>query len=263
MVNFRMERTRVELVTSSMPLKRATNCANAPYELFISCIPYPKHNINIIFMKLFFIIFFIKYFIIKYFNMNNKINDILKKPDGIIAFPTDTVWGIGCLVENKNAVERIYSIKERSKKKPLIILGSKIEHLVPYVSMISETAWKIIYKYLPGAVTLVFPKSEKTPHYLTSGGNTIGIRIPDSPPIIEFLEKSVKNHVLATTSANISNEKPGLSKSDVLKNLGDKVDYILDDCGFKAKGTESTVILIDSNDNIKILRQGAVLINIS
>ena len=60
-----------------------------------------------------------------------KINKLLKKSDGVIAFPTDTVWGIGCLVENEKAVNRIYNIKGRSKNKPLILLGSKIDYLVP------------------------------------------------------------------------------------------------------------------------------------
>ena len=192
----------------------------------------------------------------------NKIHKVLKKPDGVIAFPTDTVWGIGCLVENDQAVNRIYSIKGRSETKPLILLGSKIEHLVPYISEISDITRQIINKYLPGAVTLVLPKSEEAPSYLTSGGNTIGIRIPDCPPFLDVLEKSVDNHVLATTSANISGEKSPVSRLEVEKSIGNKVDYILDDYGFSAKGTESTVISIDTFGNIKILRQGAVIIDL-
>lgn len=190
-----------------------------------------------------------------------KIHEILKKPDGVIAFPTDTVWGVGCLVENKSAVDRIYAIKGRSEAKPLILLGSKIDYLVPFVAEIPDIGWKIIDKYLPGAVTLVLKKSEKTPSYITSGGSTIGIRIPDCPPFIELLENTVDSNVLATTSANISGEQAAISKADVQKSLGNKIDYVLDDYGFTPKGIESTVIMIDKK-NIKILRQGAVIIDL-
>lgn len=191
-----------------------------------------------------------------------KIHNSLKKPDGIIAFPTDTVWGIGCLIENELAVDRIYSTKGRSEIKPLILLGSKIEYLVPYVAQIPEVARKIIDKYMPGAVTLVLQKSDITPSYLTSGGNTIGIRIPNCPPFLSLLDNAVENHVLATTSANLSGEPAALSKSEVESKLGDKVDYILDDYGYSAKGIESTVVLVESSKNIKILRQGAVIIDV-
>ncbi|EKE02210.1 MAG: hypothetical protein ACD_20C00411G0011 [uncultured bacterium] len=191
-----------------------------------------------------------------------KIHNSLKSPDGIIAFPTDTVWGVGCLIENELAVNRIYSTKGRSEIKPLILLGSKIEYLVPYVAEIPEVAGKIIDKYLPGAVTLVLQKSDKTPSYLTSGGNTVGIRIPNCPPFLSLLDNAIESHVLATTSANLSGEPAALSKSEIENKLGDKVDYILDDYGYSAKGTESTVVLVDPSGNIKILRQGAVAIDV-
>ncbi|MDD3013577.1 MAG: L-threonylcarbamoyladenylate synthase [Candidatus Gastranaerophilales bacterium] len=191
-----------------------------------------------------------------------KIHNALSKTDGVIAFPTDTVWGIGCLVENKDAVDRIYHIKNRSKIKPLILLGSKIDYLVPYLNEIPEKAWEIINKYLPGAVTLVLPKNKKTPDYITSGFDTVGIRIPNNPPLIDLLENSVKDHVLATTSANISDTVSSLTKKDVENSVGDFVDYILDDYGFICNGTESTVLSVDRTGNIKILRQGAVEIKI-
>jgi len=191
-----------------------------------------------------------------------KIRNVLNKPDGIIAFPTDTVWGMGCRINNKSAVDRIYRIKTRSKIKPLILLGSKIEYLVPYLKEIPEKAWEIIDKYLPGAVTLVLPKSEKTPDYITSGFDTVGIRIPDNPPFVDLLEYAVDGHVLATTSANISDTASSLTKEDVKNSFGDSVDYILDDYGFPCKGIESTVLAVDISGKITIFRQGAVEIKI-
>lgn len=187
-----------------------------------------------------------------------KARDILNKPDGIIAFPTDTVWGIGCNINNEKAIKKIYSAKNRPKNKPLILLGSKIEYLIPYVDQIPDNAWHIINKYLPGAVTLVLPKSKLVSSILTLGFDTIGIRIPDNPPLLDLLEQAVKNHVLATTSANISGISPSLTKHEVELSLGSHIDYILDDYGFLPQGKESTVVSIDSEGKTKILRQGTV-----
>lgn len=190
-----------------------------------------------------------------------KIKNILGN-DGIVAFPTDTVWGIGCLPESQKAVEKIYSIKSRDKQKPLILLGKNIESLLPYIEALSENARKIIKKYFPGAVTLVIKKSQKTSDYLTSGFDTIGVRIPNCPVFIEMLEKCAENGVLATTSANISEMGAVSTKNEVIVSIGDKIDYILDDFGFIPNGTESTVILIDESGNLKILRQGAIEVKI-
>ena len=191
-----------------------------------------------------------------------KIRNVLSKPDSVIAFPTDTVWGMGCLVNNKAAVDRIYHIKTRSIIKPLILLGSKIDYLVPYLQEIPEKAWEIINKYLPGAVTLVLSKSEKTPDYITSGFDTVGIRIPNNPPFIDLLENAIENHVLATTSANISDTRSSLTKQEVENSVGKYVDYILDDYNYPCKGIASTVLAVDLSGNITILRQGSVDIKI-
>lgn len=189
----------------------------------------------------------------------NKIKTLLKN-DGVIAFLTDTVWGIGCLPENKKAVDKIYSLKSRETAKPLILLGKDIESMLPYVEKFHENAGKIIKKYLPGSVTLVLKKNPLTPNYMTSGLNTVGIRIPDCPPFIEFLDKCTDSGVLATTSANISGRGSNTCKKEVISSIGDKVDYILDDYGFSPKGTESTVLSVDESGEIKIFRQGAVII---
>lgn len=191
-----------------------------------------------------------------------KIQSVLTVQGGVIAFPTDTVWGIGCDISNKQAIKRIYSIKERPKNKPLILLGSKIDYLVPYVSKINITAGKIIEKYFPGAVTIVLPKSKLVPASINSGFDTVGIRVPDYIPFIELLNRSVTSHVLATTSANISGNKTSLSKKEVKDSIGNYIDYILDDYGFESKELESTVVLVNDDESFKIIRQGAVDIDI-
>lgn len=193
--------------------------------------------------------------------MNENIREILKN-NGVIAFPTDTVWGIGCLPENKKAVEKIYSIKSRDTGKPLILLGKNIESLLPYVEKLPENAEKIVKKYFPGAVTLVVKKSALTPDYITAGFDTVGIRVPDCPIFIEMLEKCIDNGVLATTSANISEMGAISTKEEVINSIGDKIDYILDDFGFIPKGTESTVVSVNEAGIIKVLRQGAIEVKI-
>ncbi len=188
-----------------------------------------------------------------------EISRILKN-GGVIAFPTDTVWGVGCLAESRSAADKIYLIKKRERKKPLILLGSRLEYLLPYVEALPAKAAELIKKHFPGALTIVLKKSDKTPDYIASGYNTVGIRIPDHPVFLEMIERSVETHILATTSANISGQGAVFDKNNIIDSLGENIDYILDDYGFSAGGGESTVVHIDGCNKIKVLRQGAIFL---
>ena len=186
-----------------------------------------------------------------------KIKKILEN-DGVIAFVTDTVWGVGCLPTSKKAVEKIYEIKHRDSKKPLILMSNDIEPLRKYVKPLNEKAENLVEKYFAGALTLVVEKSELTPDYITSGLNTVGIRVPDNKVFAEICS-CVDGNVLATTSANLSNEPPALNYDEAVKYIGDKVDFVVEDYGKKAQGHASTVAGIFS-DSIKIFRQGDVVL---
>lgn len=188
-----------------------------------------------------------------------KIKNILEN-DGVIAFVTDTVWGLGCLPTSKKAVERIYEIKHRDSKKPLILMSNDIEPLRKYVKPLTEKAEALIKKYFAGALTLVVEKSELTPDYITSGLNTVGIRVPDNKVFAEICS-CVEGNVLATTSANLSNEPPALTYDEAVKYIGDKVDLVVEDYGEKAQGRASTVAGIFP-DSIKIFRQGDVVLDV-
>lgn len=190
-------------------------------------------------------------------NFIKSINNTLKE-GGVIAFVTDTVWGLGCLPNNEKAVKKIYEIKHRESKKPLILMSNEFNNLKKYISSTSITMQKLIEKYFPGALTIVSKKSDLTPTFITSNMETVGIRVPNNI-IFQNICKIIEGHVLATTSANISGNASGKSFEDVKNELGDKVDYIFEDYGFKAKGLESTVIKIE-NDKIDILRQGAIFL---
>jgi len=188
-------------------------------------------------------------------DLKNKIKTILDN-DGVIAFVTDTVWGLGCLPSSEIAVKKIYEIKKREAKKPLILMSNEVENLLPYVKYIGEKAKSLIKKHFPGALTLVLAKSEITQGYITSGFDTVGIRVPDNDVFKEICE-GITGHVLATTSANLSNEPSAKTYEQAVENIGGKVDLIIEDFGCGAKGLESTVALI-FKDEIKVLRQGAI-----
>ena len=187
-----------------------------------------------------------------------KINQILNS-DGVISFVTDTVWGIGCLPSSEKAVEKIYEIKGRDRTKPLILMSNKIEYLLPYVENMSKTAKNLAEKYLPGALTIIVNKSAKTPLYMTSQKDTVGIRIPNNCVFSKLCE-NIDGHVLATTSANLSGQPSAKTLQEAKSFIGDHVDYIVENEEDNAKGLESTVILA-LDENIKILRQGSIFIS--
>ena len=86
---------------------------------------------------------------------------------GVIAYVTDTVWGLGCLPDNEKAVKKIYEIKKRETQKPLILMSNEVYNLLDYVKPIPKVGQQLIKKYFPGALTIVTDKSDKTPDYIT------------------------------------------------------------------------------------------------
>lgn len=188
---------------------------------------------------------------------SKKLNEKLAN-GGVVSFVTDTVWGVGCLPSNEKGVENIYELKNRDRSKPLILMSDSVENLLPYVKNISPVAKALMDKYFPGALTLIFEKSDLTPDFVTSNQNTVGIRVPNNP-VFQQLCKSVEGQVLATTSANLSGQAPALNYDEALKNVGEHVEYVFEDYGFECQGKASTVALA-LNDEIKVLRQGEVVI---
>lgn len=190
--------------------------------------------------------------------MYSNLNQILKN-DGIIAFVTDTVWGIGCLPTSEKAVQRIYNIKHREAKKPLILMSDDIYPLFEYIKQpVEKQAQRLIKDHFPGALTLVVEKSEKTPEYITSGMNTVGIRVPNNETFANIC-RATDGRVLATTSANISGEPPALTYQEALSYIGSEVDIVIKDGGHVAKGMASTVVGFKNGETI-IYRQGEIFI---
>ena len=190
--------------------------------------------------------------------MYSKINEILKN-DGVIAYVTDTVWGIGCLPSSEKAVKKIYDIKQRETKKPLILMSYDIYPLLDYVKQpIEKEGQKLIKKYFPGALTVVLEKSENTPDYITSGMPTVGIRVPNNQTFAEIC-KNIDGGVLATTSANHSGEPSALTYEEAVKYIGDKVDLVVPSDGFEAQGKASTVVGF-KNGEVVVFMQGEIFV---
>ena len=188
----------------------------------------------------------------------NQINEILNN-DGVIAFVTDTVWGLGCLPTSEKAVQRIYDIKHREAKKPLILMSDDIYPLFDYVKQpIQKQAQRLIKDHFPGALTLVIEKSKNTPDYITSGMNTVGIRVPNNETFANVC-KSIDGRVLATTSANLSGEPAALTYEEAKAYIGEQVDLVVQDYGHNAKGIASTVVGFKNEEPI-IFRQGDIII---
>lgn len=186
-----------------------------------------------------------------------ELNEILKN-GGVISFVTDTVWGLGCLPSSQKGVERIYEIKGRDRSKPLILMSDETKYLLPYIETVPDKTKELMNKYFPGALTVILKKSEKTPLYITSEKKTVGIRVPDNQFFKELCSK-IDGHVLATTSANLSNHVSSKTFEEANKSIGKYVDIVFEDYGYTCKGMESTVLLA-VNDEFKILRQGSIIL---
>jgi len=185
------------------------------------------------------------------------LNQTLKN-GGVIAFVTDTVWGVGCLPTSEKGVEKIYNMKGRDRSKPLILMSNSVENMLPYVKFVPETAQKLINEHFPGALTIILKKSDLTPDFMTSGMDTVGIRVPDNK-FFSQLCSVIEGDVLATTSANVSTMPSAKTYAEANEYIGQDVDYIFEDCGHACAGVESTVVLA-KDDSVKILRQGSVKI---
>jgi len=179
----------------------------------------------------------------------------LKKGE-VLAFKTDTVWGFGANPNDITAIEKIYEIKKRDIKKPLILMSNDFSHLKKYINFIPDYAKMLIEKHLPGALTLIFDKSNICPNEITTNTNTIGVRIPNSKDFSNLINKlDVK--VLATTSCNISGEKPVESYAEAREKFSNTATIIKPIEDIKNENIPSTVILCLKNE-YKILRQGAL-----
>lgn len=179
-------------------------------------------------------------------DLNSMLNINLK--DDVIIFETDTVYGIGCLLSSEKGIKRIYEIKSREQKNPLAVLCSNLEQVENLVVNFSK-GYKLAQKFWPGALTLVFQKQHTVGDFVTSGLDTVGVRIPNNETALALL-----NHFgpMAVTSLNISKEPAILNFKDTLEYLN-VVDYIVE--GKDLSSLSSTVFDVVHQ---RVLRQGEI-----
>jgi len=170
---------------------------------------------------------------------------------GIILYPTDTVYALGCDIRKKNAIEKIYRIKKIDKKKPLSIILSDISTISKYTKFVSNDAFKIMKKALPGPYTFIFKASKLVPELLITNQKTIGVRIPDNK-IASELVKTLDSPILST-SVNTPEGDYVIDPDNLNKELENQIDLIIN-VGIKISNP-STVIDF-SADNIDVIRKG-------
>lgn len=172
----------------------------------------------------------------------------------IIVLPTDTVYGIATSPFNEESVKKIYSLKERNLSKPCNILVSNVNMIEKVTKSISEIEGKIIKEFFPGALTIIFDKNDVIPSVVTSGLDTIGIRMPDNKFLLELIENI--GYPILATSLNLSGKQAEIN----IKNLPDKIEKNVDmivDAGDAKIKRASTIVKVEGK-KIKILREGPI-----
>ena len=173
---------------------------------------------------------------------------------GIVAFPTDTVYGLGACSYLHRAVERVYAVKERPLGMALPLLLSSTLQISEVAEPVPPVAWLLAEKFLPGALTLVLRKSSLVPEIVTAGGITVAVRVPAHPvPVALALGLGVP---ISGTSANLSGKPSALTAEEVHSQFGDKIDLIIDG-GQCLGGRESTIVDVTGEVPV-VLREGAI-----
>lgn len=174
---------------------------------------------------------------------------------GVILYPTDTVWGIGCDATNEAAVQRIFEIKHRADSKSMLVLLDGAGKLQGYVERVPDTAWTLL-EVSEGQkpMTIIYPKAKNLAHNLLAEDGSVGIRITQEPfsrALCEQLRRPV-----VSTSANISGEPAAKVFEEIVQEIRDAVDYV---CMYrrndKTPHQPSSIVKIDEAEHITIIRQ--------
>jgi L-threonylcarbamoyladenylate synthase len=176
------------------------------------------------------------------------------KEGGIVAFPTDTVYGLGAAISFPQAVARVYDVKKRPQNMPLPLLLADKSQIGEVAEAVPPVAWLLAAKFLPGALTMVLFKSKAVPDTVSGGGKTVAIRIPAHPVPLALI-KGLGAPIVGT-SANLSGQPSALTAEEAYTQLNGRVDLIIDG-GRCPGGRESTVVDLTSETPL-VLREGAI-----
>lgn len=174
--------------------------------------------------------------------------------DGLVVIPTDTVYGVAARLDRPGAVARLYVAKGRPEDKPIPVLISSPDHLARLTRDLPAGAATFAARFWPGALTIALPRSAAVPDLVVSGGDTVGLRMPDHPFALALI--AACGGALAVTSANRSGEPSLREAAAVAEAIGGAVDLIVDG-GTTPGGLPSTVIALDESGP-RILRAGPI-----
>jgi len=173
---------------------------------------------------------------------------------GVVAVPTESFYALAVSVMDENALRRLMSIKKRPEKNPILILISSADDLDRYVVQVPPMAMKLIRRFWPGGLTLVFQGKENLSATLTSGPGQIGVRLSSHPVPTELAR--LAGVAITGTSANVSGEPPCRSAAQVMKAIGNDIDLVID--GGETQGGKASTVLNVTVQPPKILREGMV-----
>ena len=176
--------------------------------------------------------------------------EVLEK-DGLVAYPTDTYYALGCSLGSKRGIDRLYQLKGRDRKKPLSFLCADLERVADYAK-VSNFAYRTMKSLVPGAFTFILPATRFVPDLLQNRQQQVGIRVPDAPIPRELARLLGKP--LVTTSASAHDGTVLEDAHQIKEALGQQVDLVLDDGGIRHLEASTVVSLV--GDQIEILRQG-------
>lgn len=173
------------------------------------------------------------------------------KEGGLIAFPTETVFGLGVIFDNEASYKRLIDVKRRPPEKPFTLMLSDIEQIEKY-AYVNDKARKLISSFMPGQFTIILKAKENLPSYCVSKEGNVGIRI-SSDELVRKLIREVGKPLLVP-SANKSGEPPLTKDNDVIGIFDNEIDAII--MGESISNTPSTIVLID--EDVHILREGLI-----
>jgi L-threonylcarbamoyladenylate synthase len=179
--------------------------------------------------------------------------DMLKK-GGIIAYPTETFYGLGAKFDMEDSLKKLYDIKQRPEEKAMPLIIANKELLTVITASMNKTAVSLMDRFWPGPLTLIFPAKENLSEYITAGTHKVAVRIPGESFAL-YLAITASFPITAT-SANLSGTSPAQDAETVIRYFGDKIDLIIDG-GTTSGGLPSTIVDV-TGDEIKLLREGAV-----
>ncbi len=173
---------------------------------------------------------------------------------GVIAFPTDTVYGLGAHGFLASAIDKLYTLKGRERQKAIALLLASVEDVQRVAVQIPEIAWRLAERFWPGPVTLVLPKAATVLDVLTAGSETVAVRIPAHDVALQLI--ATLGAPLAATSANLSGQPEAVTAGQVREIFGDQVQFVFDG-GRCPGGVPSTVVDLTVTP-AQIRRRGAV-----